>query len=148
MHLNFEKELDPRNMRHIRFGDPAVNAKFIESKVKKVRENWEYIKIPLQTLAAIVLGVEFFINRLETTPNVVSFYGAIVLVVMVEICYRLSKLFVVCARYSGIVLFVTFSVYMSEITVSYESYQLYEGFLVLGSVEFLFSITLTVDIWV
>ena len=37
---------------------------------------------------------------------------------------------------------------MVEITVSGDTYQLYEDFLMLGSVEFLFSITLTVDILV
>ena len=148
MHLNFEKELDPRNMRHIRFEDPVVNDKYIDTKVKKVRENWEYIKIPLQGLAFTVGFVEFFINHLETEEQTVSFYGAVFLIFLVETVYRLQKQFRTCARFGGIALFGTFAVYMAEITVANEHYKLYEGFLVLGSVEFLFTISLTVDIWV
>lgn len=66
---------------------------------------------------------------------------------MVEVLYRLQRRFDYVARGSGIVLFTTFGIYMTEIVVSNDTYKLYEGFLVLGSVEFLFSITITVDIW-
>ena len=96
----------------------------------------------------VVIFVEFFINHLETQEHVTSFYGAIGLMLMVEIIYRLQKMFRNVARFGGIALFVTFAVYMAEITVSSEYYKLYEGFLVMGSVEFLFTISLTVDIWV
>lgn len=44
-------------------------------------------------------------------------------------------------------MFISFAVYMAEITVANDKYKLYEGFLVLGSVEFIMAITLTVDIY-
>ena len=122
--------------------------RFIQYKIGKVRENWHYIKWPLQFLAATVVLVEYFWNRLETKENEVSFYGAIFLLLSVEVLYRIVPRYEFFARYGGIWLFGCFSIYMAEITVTNSHYKLYEGFLVLGSVEFIMSITLTVDIWV
>lgn len=147
MYLNFEKEMDPRNMRHIRFSDPKVHDKYIQFKIAKVRENWQYLKWPLQCLCLVVLSVEAIYNQLETSEHRISFSGAWVLFAQVETFYRLAPKFDFVARYAGIMMFVSFSIYMAEITSSNERYKLYEGFLVLGSVEFLMSITLTVDIW-
>ena len=45
-------------------------------------------------------------------------------------------------------MFTTYGIYMTEITIQNNYYKLYEGFLVLGSVEFIMSITLTVDVWI
>lgn len=147
MYLNFEREMDPRNMRHIRFSDPKVHSRFMDYKLKKVRENWLYVKWPLQFLCMSVMLVEAIYNRFETEEHRISFAGALVLFTEVEIFYRLVPKYDFVARFAGMVLFSSFSIYMAEITVSNKYYKLYEGFLVLGSVEFIMSITLTVDIW-
>ena len=77
-----------------------------------------------------------------------SFIGTIILDIEVELFYHLSRKFNFFARYSGIVMFMSFPIYMSEIMVQNTYYKLYEGFIMLGSVEFLMSISLTVDIWI
>ena len=61
--------------------------------------------------------VEYFRNNLEKDENVVSFIGAIILTLQVEIFYHLSRKFDIFARYSGIVMFSSFGIYMAEITV-------------------------------
>lgn len=91
---------------------------------------------------------EWLWNGLETHENVVSLVGAIYLFLSVEVLYRLMPRSDFISRFGGIWLFTSFAIYMAEITVVHNEYKLYEGFLVLGSVEFVMSITLTVDIWI
>ena len=50
MYLNFEKEMDPRNMRHIQFSDKATHERFLKFKISKVRDNWNFLRFPLHML--------------------------------------------------------------------------------------------------
>ena len=117
MYLNFEKEMDPSNLKHIRFTDPKVHAKYVEFKLKKIRENWQDLKWPLQFLCVMVATVEYFYNEVENRENYISFIGAVTLFSLVEFFYRTIPHSEFIARYAGVVLFCSFSVYMAEINV-------------------------------
>ena len=50
MNLNFEKEMDPRNMRHIKFSNKETHERFLQFKISKVRDNWDFLRFPLHLL--------------------------------------------------------------------------------------------------
>ena len=135
MEADLEGQFDTNDIHTYQFKDPQLYAKFLQYRLKHVRANWGLSKWMMQVILMIAALIEIFSNQLQNNENVVDCFGAIILILVLELTYQLINIDFV-ARYFGGLFVLLFCIYMAENAVSLGETRIFPGMLVGISFQF------------
>lgn len=131
----------------VSFDDPKVEENFLEFRIQQVRANWKIWSKIQMAVWGVACGVIWYTRDMSLIENKFEVIGSVLHIA----AYQISEAYFYkdksYTRFMGIFLMWWFVVYMTEATALSGEYKVYEGLLVMISIEYCFTVTVVVDIW-
>jgi len=124
-----------------------MEANYLEYRTNTCLENWDALRKPWTLLYFSTFCVEYFGNSFDETESRASGWGAIIFGVVFELLFHLQKYNIISTRMAGPIICFLKVVYCVEIVVQGGTYKVYEAFPTMISIFYLFTIQITVDVW-